>query len=332
MRPGLIGIAVSVVLLAGSGRAARAEEINKPPRGFQALFNGKDLANWQGLVELPKRAELKPDELKEAHAKADEAMRAHWSVKDGVLTFDGKGQSLQTARDYGNFELYVDWRIPKEGDSGIYLRGNPQVQIWEASAKPAQNPDGTFIGSGGLYNNQKHPSKPLVVADRPAGEWNTFYIKMIGDKVTVKLNDKLVVDNVPLENYWAKDKPLPAKGPIELQNHSNFLEFRNIYIKELPDDAAGGAAPQAAAAPEPENLISLEVQNVPLAQVIQILAANGNMEIILQDPEGKLANQKIAFVSIRQKPVEKVIAVVCKVAGLEFTQDKNGVYFLSAKR
>ena len=87
----------------------------------------------------------------------------HWTVKDGVIHYDGKADNLQTAKDYGNFELYVDWKIGKKGDSGIYLRGNPQVQIWD-------NP----MGSGGLYNNQKNPKSPLVKADRPVGEWNTF--------------------------------------------------------------------------------------------------------------------------------------------------------------
>jgi hypothetical protein len=85
-----------------------------------------------------------------------------------------------------------------------------------------------------LYNNQKNPSKPLVKADKPVGEWNTFYIKMVGEKVTIKLNDQLVVDNVTLENYWEKDKPVYPSGSIELQNHGNTLYFRNIFIRELP--------------------------------------------------------------------------------------------------
>jgi hypothetical protein len=116
----------------------------------------------------------------------------------------------------------VDWKIEKGGDSGIYLRGNPQVQIWD-------NPE----GSGGLYNNQKHARKPLVLADHKPGEWNNFHIVMKGDKVTVKLNGKLVVDNTPLENYWERGKPLPAKGPIELQHHNDPLWFKNIYVREL---------------------------------------------------------------------------------------------------
>jgi hypothetical protein len=195
--------------------------LNEPPPGFKALFNGKDLRNWQGLLEIKKRAAMSPEQRRAEQAKADALARAHWSVKDGILVFDGKGQSLQTVKDYANFELYVDWKIEPKGDSGIYVRGNPQIQIWD-------NP----IGSGGLFNNQKNPSKPLLVADRPVGEWNTFWIRMVGDHVWVKLNDKLVVDTV-LENYWDRGQPLPATGPIELQNHGNTLYFRNIFVREL---------------------------------------------------------------------------------------------------
>jgi hypothetical protein len=202
---------------------------NTPPEGFVALFNGKDLEGWKGLVDDPKkRAAMSPEQLKEKQAKADEVMRAHWKVEDGVLVFDGKGQSLCTAKDYGDFEMMVDFKILPKGDSGIYLRGTPQVQIWD----PALN----NIGSGGLFNNQKNPSKPLVMADNKVGEWNTFLIKMVGDKVTIHLNGKLVVDNTVLENYWERDKPLYATGQIELQNHGNTLWFKNVYIKEIPRD------------------------------------------------------------------------------------------------
>jgi hypothetical protein len=172
--------------------------LNTPPPGFTALFNGKDLTNWK-----------------------DDG-KGHWTAKDGVLHYDGKGDSLRTAKDYGDFELYVDWKIGPKGDSGIYLRGKPQVQIWD-------NP----VGSGGLFNNKKNPSKPTKVADKPVGEWNTFHIVMRGDKVTVDLNGERVVDEVPLENWPDYKDPLPSTGTIELQHHGNPLEFRNIYIKEL---------------------------------------------------------------------------------------------------
>lgn len=218
---GLLIASLAVVLLGNSGTADETKD-NVPPRGFTALFNGKDLSGWQGLIELPRRDKMSPGEREKAQKAANDKYLPHWTVKDGVIHYDGKGQSLQTVKDYGDMELYVDWKIEAKGDSGIYLRGNPQVQIWD-------NP----VGSGGLFNNQKHPSKPLVVADRPVGEWNTFHIIMKGDKTTIFLNGKKVVDNTPLENYWQRGKPLPAKGPIELQHHGDRLWFKNIYIKEL---------------------------------------------------------------------------------------------------
>ena len=150
--------------------------------------------------------------------------------------YDGKGNSLQTAKDYANFELYVDWKIPPKGDSGIYLRGQPQVQIWDSDTLADNLKDDRGKGSGGLWNNPKNSAgqKPLVKADNPVGDWNTFHIIMKGDNVTVFLNGKKVVDNAPLSNFWEKGKPLPAKGPVELQHHGDHLWFKNIYIKELP--------------------------------------------------------------------------------------------------
>jgi len=213
---------LSVAVLGVAAMALAAD--NTPPEGFTALFNGKDLTGWKGLVGNPKsRAAMKPEALAEAEKKATEVALQHWKVVDGVIEYDGKANSLCTEKKYANFELYVDWKIHKGGDSGIYLRGTPQVQIWDNK-----------VGSGGLFNNQKNPSKPLVFADNPPGEWNTFYIKMVGDKVTVKLNDKLVVDNVTMENYWERDKPIYPCEQIELQHHGSNLWFKNIYIRELP--------------------------------------------------------------------------------------------------
>jgi hypothetical protein len=219
-----------VVLVAGAASAADSTAPTPPP-GFVALFNGKDLTGWKGLMKPPldnpsRRATLSPDERAKAQLEADEVMRKGWSVVDGCLKFNGKGRSLCTAKDYGDFEFYVDWKIESHGDSGIYLRGSPQVQIWD--------PNQWKIGSGGLYNNQKNPSKPLVLADNPIGQWNTFYIKMVGDKVTVKLNGKLVVDQVTLENYWDRKNPIYPVGQIELQNHGSTLWFKNVYLREIP--------------------------------------------------------------------------------------------------
>jgi hypothetical protein len=224
-----VTIALSACLLLASWLPAAD---NTPPPGFVALFNGKDLTGWKGLLKSPldnpaRRAKLSPDELAKAQKEADEDMRAHWSVEDGVLVFDGKGRSLATAKDYSDIEMYVDWKILPRGDSGIYLRGSPQVQIWDYTRNP--------VGSGGLYNNQKkeNPHDPIKCADKPIGQWNTFRIRMVGEKVSVWLNGELVVDNVTLENYWERKKPIYPVGQIELQNHGDKLFFKNIYIKEL---------------------------------------------------------------------------------------------------
>jgi len=203
------------------------ERDNAPPKGFKALFDGKDLNGWKGLVSpnggVPGRAKMTPAELAAAQVKADQQMVDHWKVIDGSLHYDGKGQSLCTTKDYGDFEMLVDWKIPPKGDSGIYLRGSPQVQIWDNTR-----------GSGGLYNNQKNPADPMKVADKPIGQWNRFRILMVGDKVTVYLNGELVTHNVTMENYWERDKPIYPTGQIELQHHGDELWFKNVYVRELP--------------------------------------------------------------------------------------------------
>jgi len=224
---------VLVSLLYAATSTGAEQALNKPPKGFVALFNGKDLSGWKGLLKGPydnpsKRATLSPDRLKQLQKEADDDMRANWKVADGALVFSGKGRSLCTAKDYGDFEMLVDWKILKDGDSGIYLRGSPQVQIWDTDRPNAD------VGSGGLYNNQKNPSKPTKKADKPVGQWNTFRIFMIGEKVTVMLNGELVVDNVIMENYWDRNIPIYPTGQIELQNHGNTLYFRNVFIREIP--------------------------------------------------------------------------------------------------
>lgn len=207
-------------------------EDNVPPEGFTALFNGKNINGWQGLVGDPvKRAGMSEKTLDKALARATSEQMKHWTVKDGVLCYDGDGDSLCTEREFGDFELLIDWKIEKNGDSGIYLRGSPQVQIWDPDLEIAAG-----VGSGGLYNNQKNPSKALKRADKPIGEWNTFRIKMVGEKVTVHLNGELVVDNVTMENYWERDKPIYPKGQIELQHHSCPIYFKNIFIREIKGD------------------------------------------------------------------------------------------------
>lgn len=199
--------------------------------GYYSMFNGKDLSGWKGLVANPiARSKMSSAELAKAQEAADEQMRGGWEVRDGVLYFTGHGNNLCTEKQYGNFEMYVDWKIEPDGDAGIYLRGTPQVQVWDTCRTDV----GAEVGSGGLYNNQKNPSKPLKLADNKIGEWNSFYIKMVGERVTVYLNGELVVDNTILENYWDRSLPIFPIEQIELQAHGTLVGYRDLYIRELP--------------------------------------------------------------------------------------------------
>lgn len=201
--------------------------------GFVSLFNGKDLSGWKALVGNPiSRSKMTEKELADAQNKANEKTKGDWIVKDGLLIFTGHGDNLATDKMYGNIEMYVDWKITEKGDAGIYLRGSPQVQIWDTSRRES----GAQVGSGGLYNNQVNASKPLLVADNKIGQWNRFHIIMKGDKVTVWLNGKLVTDTVVLENYWDRKLPIFPKEQMELQAHGTYVAYRNIYLRELPTD------------------------------------------------------------------------------------------------
>ena len=218
-------------------------EDNKPPEGFTAIFNGKDLTGWQAAIPINQRLKMTPEKLAAAQKAADQKVLPHWKAQDGVLVNDGEGDNLATIKDYGNFELVLDWKIEPKGDSGVYLRGLPQVQIWDSDAlDPKKFPLEYQKGSGALWNNRNKSDKvPLKRADKAPGEWNHFHIIMKGDKVTVKLNGELVVDNIALDNALEAGKPIPTKGPIELQRHPKQdgtlgkLWFKNIYIKELPN-------------------------------------------------------------------------------------------------
>jgi hypothetical protein len=213
---------------------------NAPPKGFKALFNGKDLDGWHAAIDVRQRQKLSGEELDRAQKAANEKALSHWKVEDGVLVNDGRGGNLATVKDYTDFELLVDWKIEPKGDSGIYLRGVPQVQIWDSdSLDPKKYPADLGKGSGGLWNNPKGDKgkEPLKKADKEPGQWNSFRIVMKGEEATVYLNGELVVDKAPLTAY----KPLPARGAIELQQHpkqdgtNGKIMFKNVYIKELAE-------------------------------------------------------------------------------------------------
>ena len=214
----------------------------KAPEGLTVLFNGVDFKGWHGmghfdLRELEKMTEAQRAAKREADLKD---LQAHWKVENGELVNDGKGVYMTTDIDYTDMELMVDYKLLPKGDSGIYLKGTPQVQIWDFTEAAGYWDLGANKGSGGLWNNAAgSPGKdPLVLADKPIGEWNSFKIRQLGDRTWVWLNGKLVVDGAPLQNYFDKSKPLFPKGPVQLQTHGNEVRWRNIFVREISAEEA----------------------------------------------------------------------------------------------
>jgi hypothetical protein len=234
-------IICAAMVIAGVPLAASAQTLNQPPSGFTALFNGRDLSGWRGgdTFDHRKLLAMKPEERAAQIEKWTKSMQAHWTVENGELVNDGHGSYATTEKDYGDFELLLEYRTVPKADSGIYLRGVPQVQIWDYTEK-AKFSIGADKGSGGLWNNSAGaPGKdPLVLADKPFGEWNAFRIVMAGSRVSIWLNEKLVVDHAILENYYDRKVPVPAKGPIQLQTHGGEIRWRNIFIREIGAEEA----------------------------------------------------------------------------------------------
>jgi hypothetical protein len=288
-----IPLASSLFLVAGLSLA----EQNQPPQGYKALFNGKDLSGWYGWgtqdpndlwkMSPQEQAAYKKKSVEggltdeKGHPSTDH-IHAHWKVQNEELVNDGHGLYLTTDKDYGDFELWVEYKALPDGDSGIYLRGIPQVQIWDAT-KGDPRGLGQDKGSGGLWNNSKGaPGKdPSRKMDKPFGEWNAFKIRMVGERVTVVFNGETVVDNAVLENFfanqkagyvayaqpgaapadkkdqkpangWIKDPAFP-KGPIQLQTHGSEIRWRNLFVREI----SSGEANKELAARDADGFVEL---------------------------------------------------------------------------
>ena len=205
----LILCLASFVLCPSPIRAAAAPTRTDEKGGsFITLFDGNDLAGWHGqeTADPRKFTALSGDEKAKQLARNAKDLKEHWRVENNEIVNDGQGVYLTTDKDYGDIELCVDFKIGPKGDSGVYLRGTPQVQIWDFS-EPSYANLGADKGSGGLWNNSPgNPGKvPLTLADNPIGQWNTFRIIQTGARTTVYLNGKLVVDHAILT--------LPTKVP-----------------------------------------------------------------------------------------------------------------------
>lgn len=215
---------------------------NVPPAGFKALFNGKDLTGWIGLEHFdPRQIKAMTAEQWAAKIESNAAdVKTHWTVQNGELVNDGHGVFLTTAQEYGDIELLIQYKTVPTADSGIYLRNTPQVQIWDPTEESKFAALQNDKGSGGLWNNSPgRPGKdPLVLADRPFGQWNEFRIVQAGARTWVWLNGQLVVDGAIMENFWDRSQPLPVKGHIQLQTHGGEIRWKNIFVRELPSAEA----------------------------------------------------------------------------------------------
>jgi hypothetical protein len=257
VRAACMSLLISRAVLGGIAAA----ESPAAPAGFETLFNGRDLAGWYGWgtrdpADLQRMSEAERADYKrksiaggltDAQGRdAGDHLEAHWKVVDGVLVNDGRGLYLTSDRDYGDFELLVEYAMQPLGDSGVYLRGIPQVQIWDWTEEK-KFPLGADKGSGGLWNNTGTGKFPHKRMDKPFGEWNTLRIKMIGEQVTVWLNGEMVVDAAPLDNFFARQRkapeprpagfmpdPVPLRGPIQLQTHGSEIRWRNVFLREIP--------------------------------------------------------------------------------------------------
>jgi hypothetical protein len=236
--------AAGLALVSATGCATLFHAQGTPPAGFTALFNGRDLQGFRGGDTFDHRKLLAMSEADRAAqiAKWTASMlevnpktgKPHWYGENGELVNDGFGAYATTEKDYGDFELLVDYKTVPKADSGIYLRGVPQVQIWDhTNEKEFKN--GADKGSGGLWNNSPGAAgkDPAVMADKPFGEWNQFRILMVGSRVSVWLNGKAVVTHALMENYYDRKQPVPVRGPIQLQTHGGEIRWRNVFIREI---------------------------------------------------------------------------------------------------
>lgn len=234
--------AITCCFLQLTTRSAFSQEDNKPPAGFTSLFDGKSLSGWFGLEHFdPRKLEAMSEDDRKTKLDANWAqVEKHWTVENGELVNDGKGPYLTTKKHFENYEFWIDYKTVPKADSGIYLKGTPQVQIWDFTEAGGKWNIGADKGSGGLWNNSAGAAgkDPMVLADKKFGQWNRFRVIQVGARTSVWLNGKQVVDHAVMENFWDRKSPLFRKGFIQLQTHGGEIRWRNVFIKEYNAEEA----------------------------------------------------------------------------------------------
>jgi hypothetical protein len=239
VRP-VLTCATSIALCAASLAATRQSALpsTAPESSFRALFDGRDLRGWHGRGHVDPRSiwAMDPASRQRARELSQPEFQQHWRVERDELVNDGDGPYATTDEEFGDIELRLEYRTVAKADSGIYLRGNPQVQIWDTTEAGGKWDRGAQFGSGGLFNNAPGaPGRdPLVKADKPFGQWNRLRMMQVGERTWVWLNGEPVVDGARMENFWDRKLPLWPRGPIQLQTHGGEIRWRNLRIREIP--------------------------------------------------------------------------------------------------
>ncbi len=232
---------IVIVLLLTTVAFVAESLAENPPTGYVPIFDGQSLDGWHGQPHFDpaKLAAMTEQDRQAQLEKWNADAKQHWRVEDDQLINDGAGAYLVTDKEYGDFDLILEFKIDAGADSGVYLKGTPQVQIWDPTDKSKFQHQAN-LGSGGLWNNAPGAAgkNPSSLADNPVGQWNKMRMRQIGSRTSVWLNDTLVVDNAIMANYWDRDSPLPPKGNIQLQTHGGEIRWRNLSIKELSPEQA----------------------------------------------------------------------------------------------
>jgi 3-keto-disaccharide hydrolase len=163
------------------------------------LFNGKDLSGWQPLGE-----------------------HNQWVVENGVLKSPHSGVNLRTTKEFTDFKLHVEFRYPKESNSGVYLRGRYEVQVEDSRG------EAWLGGLGAIYGFLK----PYEMVAKGPDQWQSYDITLVGRMVTIVANGKLIINNqeIPGITGGALDSKEGEPGPIYFQGDHGPIEYRNIVI------------------------------------------------------------------------------------------------------
>lgn len=189
-----------------------------PETAYVPVFGNE---TWAAVALNPvEKASMKAKKVKKAETLATETVASVWkATEDGMTYAGGATATMGSCKDYENFELMFEWK--GEGKAGLGVRSIPQIDLGGEK-------------SGALSGNVTGKNTPDKLADNPAGEWNTVYVKIINDRVTVEVNGVVTASNVILENVCDRNVPAFVEGQLMLIGEGTPIEFREMYMRELP--------------------------------------------------------------------------------------------------